>query len=123
MRCHRFQPTLSRRAMLRASAGGFGHLALSGLLGQNSLGATTAVPHIVPRAKRIIFLFMWGGPSHVDLFDPKPSLNTFEGKPLAGKDVGVTAEVVKSVLERARASIAEPILAETYKHVGLLRSR
>jgi hypothetical protein len=45
-------------------------------------------PHFYPRAKRVIFLFMWGGPSHVDLFDPKPRLNAESGKQLVGSAVG-----------------------------------
>ena len=39
-------------------------------------------PHFKPKAKRVIWLFMHGGPSHVDLFDPKPDLRKFAGKPL-----------------------------------------
>ena len=50
------------------------------------------------RAKRIIFLFMWGGPSHVDLFDPKPVLNREAGKPLAGSSVGADQESLGTVL-------------------------
>jgi hypothetical protein len=42
-------------------------------------------PHHAPKAKRVIFLFMDGGPSHVDLFDPKPRLNRDQGKPLPFK--------------------------------------
>ena len=101
MRCHHFAPAITRRAMLRASAGGFGHLVLSALAARSGLAAASPAPgvsplaarapHFVPRAKRIIFLFMWGGPSHVDLFDPKPRLNELAGKPLAGKDVGEQA--------------------------------
>lgn len=83
--------------MLRSSACGFGSVALSALLGQPSAEATPVAsanplspkqPHFTPRAKRIIFLFMWGGPSHVDLFDPKPVLNDQDGKPLAPESVG-----------------------------------
>ncbi len=81
--CNRFNTALTRRDMLRASACGFGSLALAGLS-----QADANQPHFAPRAKRIIFLFMWGGPSHVDLFDPKPELNRSAGKQLDGKDVG-----------------------------------
>jgi hypothetical protein len=51
-----------------------------------------------PRAKRVIFLFMWGGPSHVDLFDPKPRLNAEEGKPLAPQAVGSESKSLGQVL-------------------------
>jgi hypothetical protein len=92
--------------MLRASACGFGQFALAALAGQhaladsnNSLGPLAAkVPHLPARAKRIIFLFMWGGPSHVDLFDPKPRLNAEAGKPLSGKTVGVDRDDLGIVL-------------------------
>jgi len=78
-----FNQTLSRRRMLSRMAGGFGLVGLAGILGpQSVLGASSlgTKPHFRPRAKRVIFLFMNGGPSHVDTFDPKPALKTFEGK-------------------------------------------
>ncbi|HUG66341.1 MAG TPA: DUF1501 domain-containing protein, partial [Pirellulaceae bacterium] len=68
----RAQP-ISRRDMLRHVGGGFGMLGLTGALAQRSAAATLA-PHFAPRAKRVIFLFMSGGPSQVDTFDPKPML-------------------------------------------------
>ena len=100
MSCHHFRPTLSRRDLLRASAGGFAHLALSAMSGQQAIAAPgrALTPHFAPRAKRIIFLFMWGGPSHVDLFDPKPKLQEFAGKPLHGKDVGSDKEKLGTIL-------------------------
>lgn len=71
----------TRREALRTFANGFGMLGLAGLLGTNAQAAT-APGHLIPKAKRIIFLFMSGGPSHVDLFDPKPRLRAEQGKPL-----------------------------------------
>src|SRR5260370_42021835 len=79
----------SRRAMLRAAGCGFGYLGLASMLAE----AATAVdnplalrqPHFPPKAKRVIFLFMHGGPSSVDTFDPKPRLTTDDGKPLPFK--------------------------------------
>ena len=81
---------MSRRAILRRSALGFGSLGLYTLLQDTSLlGAVSAAgplaskkPHFEARAKRIIFLFMHGGVSHVDTFDPKPRLDQDHGKPL-----------------------------------------
>jgi hypothetical protein len=85
---------LSRREMLRRSGCGFGWLALSDLLAAESEMIAKAdvdraahpfairAPHFTPRAKRVIFLYMPGGPSHVDLFDPKPRLIEDHGKPL-----------------------------------------
>ena len=83
---------VSRRALLRRSALGFGALGLYSLLDEAALLATPSggseaggKPHFEPRAKRIIFLFMHGGVSHVDAFDPKPRLDTDHGKPLPVK--------------------------------------
>jgi len=77
----------SRRRFLREAGGGFGAVALAAMLGRDGRAASTAAgapqgPHFTPRAKRVIYLFMHGGPSHVDLFDPKPELIKFAGKPL-----------------------------------------
>jgi hypothetical protein len=91
----RFEP-LDRRRMLRTFASGFGLLGLAGLLADEARGApepetesaaganplAVKPPQMAPRAKRVIFLFMSGGPSHVDTFDPKPRLDRDNGKPL-----------------------------------------
>jgi len=77
---------LTRREMLRRTAAGFGMVSLAGLLGPQAALASTGgpTPHYRPRAKRVIFLFMNGGPSHVDTFDPKPALLKFEGQQPSG---------------------------------------
>lgn len=105
MRCHQFLPTTTRRAMLQNSAAGFGSLALAALAGHQALAenqklspSIPQLPHVAARAKRVIFLFMWGGPSHVDLFDPKPQLNALSGQPLSGKSVGSDADSVGTAL-------------------------
>jgi hypothetical protein len=106
MECQRFVVTKTRRDMLRASAGGFGQLVLAALAARAALAETRplsspsapGLPHLPLRAKRIIFLFMWGGPSHVDLFDPKPRLGTESGKPLSGKSVGSDRSQLGTVL-------------------------
>ena len=76
----------SRRELLSRAGKGFGALALASLLEeQGNAGPTTArVPHFAPRAKNVIFLFMHGGVSHVDTFDPKPALRKYDGQPLPG---------------------------------------
>src|SRR4051812_1531278 len=84
--------SISRREMLARSGNGFGLLALADLLANESRSAEThdrsanpyAVrePHFKAKAKRVIFLYMPGGPSHVDTFDPKPRLIADNGKPL-----------------------------------------
>ena len=82
---------ISRRQLLRRSALGFGNLALMGLMspGLRTRGSEIQPNPLAPRAplfrskaKRIIFLFMHGGPSHVDTFDWKPRLLKDSGKPL-----------------------------------------
>ena len=72
---------LSRRQTLKTFASGFGTLALANLFADEAR-AGSLLPHYAPKAKRVIFLFMSGGPSHVDLFDPKPMLTRDHGKPL-----------------------------------------
>lgn len=78
---------IDRRAMLRHSAVGFGSLALASLLHDESSAAidnplAPKAPHFPARARRVIFLFMKGGPSHLDTFDYKPLLARDDGKPL-----------------------------------------
>lgn len=75
---------LSRRELLRVSSTGFGGLALAGLLGAEGQANPLAVraPHFPAKAKRVIFLFMHGGPSQIDTFDYKPLLKRDHGKPL-----------------------------------------
>jgi len=72
----------SRREFLQSSHLGFGWLALAGLLQQDvPSSAQSTTPHRSPRAKNVIFLFMDGGVSHVDTFDPKPELDRQHGQP------------------------------------------
>jgi hypothetical protein len=73
---------LTRRAFLGRSAGGIGTVALASLLNDKLRAGQGSLPnfHHAPKAKRVIFLFMAGGPSHIDLFDPKPKLNELDGK-------------------------------------------
>jgi hypothetical protein len=106
MRCHRFTRSTTRRQMLQASACGFGQLALAALAGSfaradqgpRSGPLSARPPHFAARAKRVIFLFMWGGPSHVDLFDPKPQLTKLSGQPLTGKSVGLPQDQLGQLL-------------------------
>ena len=84
---------ISRRQLLMRSGAGFGMLGLGSLLAAEQQAAPTGknladadnplaprAPHFEPKAKRVIFLFMNGGPSHVDTFDYKPALKEQEGK-------------------------------------------
>lgn len=72
----------TRRQLLGRSAVGFGGLAFNALMAAQSNPLLARQPHHTPRAKRVVFLFMKGGPSHVDTFDPKPLLDRDHGKPL-----------------------------------------
>ena len=86
-------PRLTWRRMLQQAGTGFGMLGLAGAL--DAAGLLSAVeadergsgrlPHFVPKAKRVIFLFMNGAPSHVDTFDPKPALLKHEGQQPTGE--------------------------------------
>jgi hypothetical protein len=75
--------------VLARLGGGFGGLALSALLAETAAGAPAPArhdlaprpPHFPPKARALIQLFMHGGPSHVDLLDPKPLLERYDGKP------------------------------------------
>jgi len=86
-----FRRSLSRRDALCSLGAGFGGLALADLLRADAAGAPTA-PHFAPRAKSVIFLFMSGGPSHLDLFDPKPEIAKRAGQ--RPQDVDVRTERV-----------------------------
>lgn len=99
--CHRYAPSpFSRRNFLTRAANGFGAVALGALLAeeerQNGAWANTSeaglateiqprAPHYPPRATNVIFLYMDGGPSQVDTFDPKPRLTREHGKPFGLK--------------------------------------
>ena len=85
--CNRRMPARTRREFLELSSFGFGSLALSYLLQRDSLALPGSVDPLAPRAvdfpakaKHVIFVFLQGGPSHVDTFDPKPALNRLDGQ-------------------------------------------
>jgi hypothetical protein len=82
------QRLTTRRNLLGRSTTGLGALAVSSLLGREAMGASllqggdSSVPHFAPRAKRVIYMFMSGGPSHIDLFDYKPAMRELHGQEL-----------------------------------------
>ena len=82
---------INRRAFLGRYAGGIGSLALASMLsrGQVARGETAIPPIQRPTAKAVICLFQHGGPSQMDLFDPKPDLQKFHGKPYPGGELEV----------------------------------
>lgn len=73
-------PFTSRRQMLQTAGTGFGWLAAQGIFSRRASAAALSNTHVVPKAKRVIFLMMNGAPSHVDTFDPKPALKKHEGE-------------------------------------------
>src|SRR6266446_6777614 len=85
-----FKQVQSRRLFLRDCAGGVGTMALANLLAGEGLAASAQrsdplaprLPHFPGKAKNVIFLFMEGAPSQVDLFDPKPELQKYHGQSL-----------------------------------------
>jgi hypothetical protein len=73
----------NRRHFLQTAGGGFGMLALRSLLAADNRNPMSVLsPEFAPRAKSVIFLFMYGGPSQMDTFDPKPALDRWHGKPI-----------------------------------------
>ena len=88
--CNRFgQTPMTRREMLARCATGFGAIALAGLMSERAYGSVVSSPqsasalgkpHFKPRVRSVIFLYMDGGPSHVDTFDYKPMLQKHSGK-------------------------------------------
>src|SRR4051794_41349288 len=82
------EPVFSRRHFFTRTTGGLGAAALSGLLANDGhaetsdTGGLPGLPHFAPTAKRVIYLFQYGGPSQIDLFDPKPQLAKLQAKDL-----------------------------------------
>ncbi len=77
--------TLTRRTFLAQSGVGLGSVALNLLLNRDLNAAPRelpGLPHFPPKVKRVIFLYMSGGPSHLETFDPKPKLTAMNGKPM-----------------------------------------
>lgn len=76
----------SRRQFLSRTSGGLGIAALTSLLNEGAIASDRppVLPHFAPKAKRVIYLFQFGGPSQIDLFDPKPALAKLQGTDLPG---------------------------------------
>ncbi|SMP61922.1 Protein of unknown function [Neorhodopirellula lusitana] len=120
--CQRYRPTpVTRRDMLKRSASGFGALALSALgldraysSGIADLGKALHGPHHKVTAKNVIFLYMDGGPSQVDTFDPKPLLDKFDGK-----DPGALFDVEPTQFNNNGNVLASPWKFKQYGESGL----
>ncbi len=118
---------LSRRDLLARTGAGFGMLGLASLLGgadEALAGVATKsqatsenplapkAPHFPAKAKHVIFLFMNGGPSHVDTFDPKPKLKAYEGKP------GKGGKYMPSPFKFTKRGESGVEVSEIFPHVG-----
>src|SRR5438128_5608777 len=122
MHCNRFLAApLTRRQMLLQCANGFGALALTSLLGESAYGDvlreekspfTPRPPQFHPKATSVIFLFMDGGPSQVDTFDPKPRLAKEHGQPIRMKVPPTQFDNVGKVLQ-------SPWAFKTYGQSGI----
>ncbi|MEM7383899.1 MAG: DUF1501 domain-containing protein [Verrucomicrobiota bacterium] len=100
-----FEPALSRRDFLCRSGAGFGSLALASVLADEKAGAAPTASHRPARARNVIFVFLEGGPSHIDLFDPKPLLNKLAGQTLPdsfGKVITPMGEARSPLLQAPR---------------------
>jgi hypothetical protein len=131
--CNESDPVLNRRDWLRQSSAGFGYLALAGLLSGEAGPANAAEtvasnplavrpPHFPPQARRVIFLFMHGGPSQVDTFDYKPLLERDHGKPLPFAKPRVfsaqTGNLLKSPFKFQQYGQSGAWVSELFPHVA-----
>ena len=117
----------NRREALKQSAVGFGSIALAGLLADQSKAAVidplaAKPPHFTPKAKRMIFLFMKGGPSHVDTFEQKTMLDRDHGKPFPYDKPKVqfapTGNLLKSPWKFSPHGQCGHMVSELFPHVA-----
>jgi Protein of unknown function (DUF1501). len=123
-----FRRIQSRRKFFRNTAGGIGTIALANLLGGDGYGAPAALsadplapkpPMFAPKAKNVIFLFMEGGPSQLDLFDPKPELDKWNGKPLPAS---LTKDLQLAFIKPTAAVLASPRKFTPHGNSGMVIS-
>lgn len=116
-------PRFSRREALTRLAGGFGLLALSQLAESSANPLEPKPPHFSAKAKRIIYLVMNGGMSHVDTFDPKPALHKFNGQPVPGgapKTERSTGNLFASPFQFRRCGKSGIEVSELFPRVGAM---
>src|SRR4051794_34024628 len=112
---------LSRRQALRRTGAGFGSLALAAMLADDARASNPLAPrqpHFAARAKRVIFLFMPGGPSQVDTFDPKPRLARDNGKPSPKLYLGKTRNLLASPWKFQKYGESGLEVSELFPHVA-----
>src|SRR5262245_8151894 len=131
---------LTRRQMLAQFGGGLAGIACSWLLSRDASAANPRTydllprtPHFKPRARNIIFLYMGGGPSQMDLFDPKPALTKYHGQPIpfsiTQRAIGGSTKLMASPFKfakygRSGIDLSEllPHLADVVDDVAIVRS-
>src|SRR5580658_9369310 len=125
------QPSVTRRELLGRVGTGFGLVGLASLLNTADARAASVDPsanplapkpsHFPAKAKHVIFLFMNGGVSHVDTFDPKPALDKYDGQPLPGgnpKTERRTGELMKSPFKFKKYGQCGMDVSELWPHLG-----
>ena len=133
MNSHKPKP-VTRRDALRRIGGGFAMMSFAGMLSDSIAQAQAATPasspaspwmiedpHFKPKAKHVIFLFMNGGLSQVDSFDPKPMLDKYNGQPMPGGDLGherKTGSLMKSPFSFKKYGKSGIEVSELFPHVG-----
>ena len=128
---HRKRVPLTRREALRRVGNGFGMMAFAGMLGQSLAKAAAVVKpdgtvgvarlDYPQRVKRVIFLFMNGGLSHIDSFDPKPALEKYDGQPMPGGSIKTerrTGELMKSPFKFKKYGQCGMEISELWPHLG-----
>jgi hypothetical protein len=123
MNAHQFRMIQGRRRFLREVAAGIGTVALADLLnGAPAVGVSPLAPkapHFAPKAKNVIFLFMEGGPSQMDLFDPKPELQKWHGKPLPAS---MTKDLKLAFIKPTAAVLGSPRVFKPHGQSGMIFS-
>ena len=113
---------MNRRDALRRIGGGFGLLGLANLMAaESSSTLAPKSPHFPARAKRVIFLFMNGGMSQVDTFDPKPLLDKHHGQPIPGGNLRTerkTGNLMRSPFRFQRRGRSGIEVSEIFPHIG-----
>ena len=126
---HKSSNPVTRRDALRKVGNGFGMVAFAGMLGRSISQAapfaaeSLALPKLdhPQRIKRIIFLFMNGGCSSIDSFDPKPALEKYDGQPLPGGTIKTerrTGELMKSPFKFKKYGQSGMDVSELWPHLG-----
>ena len=115
---------MTRRELIKSFGGGFGGLALASMLDAQQAAPIAQPgnprPHFVPKARAIIQLFMHGGPSHIDLLDPKPLLERYDGQPPpreAEDDERLTGNLLKSAFRFRKHGQSGIEFSDAFQHI------